>query len=215
MNPEIAAALAEVYTMLPGVIVSYDGVTATVRPALSKQLANGETLAAPSIVRVPVKWPVADGGRARVTLPLKPGDPVELTFSCRSLENWLSGSDGPPDDPRQFDLTDCFCTPVMRPNLGASDTENLSVSYGAGWMKIAPDGSITFASPLVTVNAPMTVNGLITYTAGMVAGGGAGNTLKITGNMDITGGSVKHNGKEIGSTHKHPGDSGGTTGEPL
>src|SRR5690606_31871251 len=126
MNQEILAALAEVNFCLPGVIVAYDGKTATVRPAMPKQLANGDALAAPQIVRVPVEWPIADGGRALITVPLKPGDPVKLTFSQRSLENWLSGSNQAPDDPRQFDLSDCFASPVMRPGPSA-DTENVSV----------------------------------------------------------------------------------------
>lgn len=207
--------LLDVYTMIPGVVVSYDGETVTARPSIPKKLANGDTLAAPQIVRVCVKWPIGDGGRAMVTVPLKPGDPVELTFSCRSLENWLSGSDTAPDDPRQFDLSDAFCTPVMRPGVGRADTENLSVQYGAGSMKIAPDGTITFNAPMTIFNTPTVFNELMTYTAGMVAGGGAGQTMQISGNVAIDGGSLTHNGKNIGSTHKHPGDSGGTTGEPI
>src|SRR5690625_3501467 len=102
-------------TTLPGVIVSWNGVAAVVRPAVDMQLANGDVLSPPQIVSVPVCWPVADGGRGQVTVPLKPGDDVVLHFSQRSIENWLSGSSQAPDDPRQFDLTDCFCTPVMRP----------------------------------------------------------------------------------------------------
>lgn len=216
INEEIAAALSEVYTTMPGVIVVYDGRTATVRPALPKLLANGEVLAPPQIVRVPVHWLVGDGAAAMITVPLKPGDPVTLHFSCRSIEGWLSGSDGPPDDPRQFDLTDCFCTPVMRPGPVA-DTENVNVSYGAGSMKIAPDGTITFESPHVYVNAPMTVNGLITYTAGLVGGGGEGNTIKISGNVDFSGGTVTHDGKVVDSTHKHGGvtPGGGQSGEVV
>lgn len=52
----IDAELADVYTTLPGEVVSYDGVTVTARPALAKRLANGEVLKPPQIVRVPVRW---------------------------------------------------------------------------------------------------------------------------------------------------------------
>lgn len=216
MNHEIAAALAEVYTTLPGVIVNYDGRTAIVRPAVPKLLANGTILQAPEIVQVPVHWLVGDGAKAMVTVPLKPGDSVTLHFSCRSIENWLSGSEGPPDDPRQFDLTDCFCTPVMRPGPVA-DTENVNVRYGVGSMKISPDGTFTFSGTKAIFNLPTLFNELMTYTAGLVGGGGVGNTIKIDGNVDFSGGTITHNGKTIDSTHKHSGvqPGGGNSGEVI
>lgn len=202
--------LDDVYTMLPGTVVSYDGAFAVVRLGMAKTLANGQSLAPPTVAAVPVKFPVADGGRARVTVPLKPGDPVECTFCCRSLENWLSGSDGAPDDPRRFDISDAFCTPVMRPPLKA-DTENLVVEYGSGGMRIAPNGAITFYGPGVTFEAPVTnqkpveTNALITMNAGMTSAAGGEANFQ---------GPIKHQGKSIGIGHGHSGvqPGGGNTG---
>lgn len=79
---------------------------ASVRPAMPMALANGEELEAPTIINVPVCFPVGMGGAAQVTVPLQEGDDCLLLFSQRSIENWLSGSDQAPDDPRQHDLTD-------------------------------------------------------------------------------------------------------------
>lgn len=166
MNPEIATALSELYTTLPGKVVSYDGISVVAKPALSKLLANGTILQAPQIVKVPVHWLVGDGAKAMITVPLKQGDDITLHFSCRSIENWLSGSDGPPDDPRQFDLTDCFCTPVMRPGPVA-DTENVNVSYGAGSMKISADGTFTFSGAQGIFNLPTVFNEHVTFEKGM------------------------------------------------
>lgn len=185
----------DMYTMLPGKIVSYDGTTAVVRPAIAKLLATGEVLEAPQIVRVAVKFPMADAGRARVTVPLKPGDDVELTFSCRSLENWLNGADSAPDDPRQFDLSDCFCTPVMRPAMSA-DTENLVVAYGAGEMKISPSGRIIFSGPGVEFEAPVTFKKPVTTAPGApLAVGPSG---------------ISQGGKSIGTDHAHTGVRSGS-----
>lgn len=203
MKELIQAALAEVNVCLPGVIVAYDGKTATVRPAVPKQLANGQTLAAPQIVQVPVCWPIADGGRAMVTVPLKPGDPVKLNFSQRSLENWLSGSDQAPDDPRQFDLTDAFATPVMRPGPVA-DTENVSVQYNDAWMKISPGGIITFDGSHMVAKCPATFEKLVTYKDG-ISGDGGSNGNNLGGGLALSGGQVTHDGKSIGSNHKHGG----------
>lgn len=176
----------DIYTMLPGVIVAYDGKLATVRPTIDKLLANGAVLAAPQIVRVPVKFPIADGGKAFVTVPLKPGDAVELTFACRSLENWISGADSVPDDPRQFDISDCFCTPVMRPPHSA-DTENLVVAYGSGTFKISPSGEMTFTSPHAKFDCPVTF----------------AQDVAMKANTDLGSGGVNHKGKSIGIDHAH------------
>lgn len=202
-------------TCMPGKIVAFDGVMATVRPAMPMTLANGESLDAPEIVSVPVCFPVGMGGDAQVTVPLQAGDDCLLFFSQRSVENWLSGSDQAPDDPRQHDLTDAFCAPLLRPGRGAVDTENVTLQYGGGTLKLASDGSLTIDVPQMTVNAPETefngnvsVNGAISFTDGMT-GTGSG--------LAITGGSVTHNGTNIGADHRHSGveTGGGNTGGPV
>lgn len=224
----IATELSDVHTSLPGVVISYDGNRAVVKPALPKQLASGDVLQAPQIVNVPVCFPVGDAGKAQITVPLKGGDPVLLHFSERALESWLSGSDDAPDDPRQFDLTDAFASPVMR--FAAADTENVCIMYGAGTIKLAPSGDLTITVPTMTVTAdqttfdsPVTVNGPLVYTNGISGAGGTGSTMTITGNVDIDGevnidgGSLTHNGKNIGSDHTHNGvvAGGDETGEPV
>jgi|SRR5699024_9376290 len=134
--------MTDMYTTLPGKVISYDGETVVAKPAMDKKLANGESLKPPKIVRVPVYWPTADGGKAIISVPLKTGDNIVLHFAARSIENWLSGSDQAPDDPRQFDLSDAFCTPLLRPGIRKADTENVSIEYKQSWMKIKPQGDI-------------------------------------------------------------------------
>jgi len=165
----IGAELAEVHTTLPGVIVDYDGQFATVRPTLDKQLANGEVLPAPKIVKVPICWPCADlnGAQALFSMPLKAGDPVMLSFSERGLDSWLGGQDGPPDDPRQFDLSDCFASPMLRPGTMTADTERVSLQYGPMTLKITAEGEVTLdtqAPVHVTTTAPVDVNSDVKVT---------------------------------------------------
>lgn len=196
----IAAENAEIHTTLPGVIVDYDGQFATVRPTLDKQLANGEVLPAPQIARVPVCWPCADinGAQALFTMPLKAGDPVMLSFSERGLDSWLGGQDGAPDDPRQFDLSDAFATPMLRPGTMTADTERVSLQYGPMTLKITAEGEVTLdttakitatttadvlvktsanatveAAVQATVRAPLTtIDALQTITTGNLQVGG-------------------------------------------
>lgn len=220
----IATELADVYTTLPGEVVAYDGTFVTARPALAKRLANGDVLPAPQVVRVPVCWPAGDvnGAQALISVPLKAGDAIKLSFSARALENWLAGDNGPPDDPRQFDLSDAFASPLLRPGTMAADTQNVSIQYGPGALKLSPTGDLTFnvktwtvQADQATFNTPVTINGPLTYTQGMAGEGGQGGaSMRIRGGVAYEGGAITHNGKDIGDTHRHA-YAGGITENPV
>lgn len=73
--------------------------------------------------------------------------------------------------------------------------------------------AITLDAPQTTATGALTVQGLLTYEAGMAGSGSAGGaTAVITGGIstteDVTAGGISL------MTHTHPGDSGGTTGAP-
>lgn len=78
---------------------------------------------------------------------------------------------------------------------------------------------VTVQAPSVTVDAAETTcMGNLTVEGGLnVKGGGSGGTSKIHGNFQIIGGELTHNGKNVGSEHKHPGvqRGGGTTDGPT
>ncbi|MGV2866787.1 Gp138 family membrane-puncturing spike protein [Achromobacter sp. AGC39] len=220
----IATELADIYTTLPGEVVAYDGTFVTARPTLAKRLANGEVLLPPQVVRVPVCWPVGDvhGAQALISVPLAAGDAIKLSFSARALENWLGGDNGPPDDPRQFDLSDAFASPLLRPGTMAADTQNVSIQYGPGTLKLSPAGDLSFhvktwtvQAEQTTFNTPVTINGPLTYTQGMAGEGGQGGaSMRIRGGVAYEGGAITHNGTNIGDAHRHP-YAGGTTQGPL
>ena len=79
------------------------------------------------------------------------------------------------------------------------------------------DSGITIDNPNtgVTINGNLTVNGLITGTAGFAISGGTGGTMNVNGNIVSTG-TITNNGKDIGSTHTHSGvqPGSGNTGTP-
>lgn len=74
--------------------------------------------------------------------------------------------------------------------------------------------SITLDALQTTATGALTVEGLFTFSAGMAGSGGTGDgaTAVITGGIstteDVTAGGISL------MNHAHPGDSGGTTGEP-
>ena len=97
------------------------------------------------------------------------------------------------------------------------ETSALTVS-GIKTASVTASDSVTATVPVVMVKASTRItldtpevvctNRLITGTLEVQKGG----TMR--GNIEHTGGELSSNGKVL-HTHKHPGDSGGTTGGPL
>ena len=86
------------------------------------------------------------------------------------------------------------------------------------------DSGVTITNPNtgVVINGNLTVNGLITGTAGFAISGGTGGTMNIVGDINQTGsfansGGLTNAGKNVGSTHEHSGvqTGGSNTGAPI
>lgn len=88
-----------------------------------------------------------------------------------------------------------------------ADRNKIELTIGSTKLTMTAAGSV--------FEGPVTVNGLLTYTEGLTGSGGSG--AAIDGPLAVTGGTVKHDGKNIGSSHTHTGVSpgGGTTGAPT
>ena len=212
--------LDDIHVCLPGKIVAWDGKTATVKPSMPRALANGSELAAPQIVSVPVLFPTGLGGSAMISLPLQSGDDVLLYFSEVALDSWLSGSDAAPDDPRRFDMSDCFAAPMLRPTVAAADTANLRLLCGASSLVMSPGGEVTLNASKFQVNAPQSEFSAVVTAQGQINGNGGmavqgGNGAEFTGDVNHHGGKLSSNGVVV-DEHTHSGvQSGGdNTGEP-
>ena len=82
-----------------------------------------------------------------------------------------------------------------------------------GRVSIKAAQKVDIQSPQTEITGNATVNGLLTYTAGLSASNaGGGEAASITGKVVINGELIV-NGIDIGK-HVHTGDSGGKTGEP-
>lgn len=139
----IEARLGSVYTMLPGVITKVDVAKGQceVQPLIKRKFSDGEVLEQPRISNVPIANYRA--GNAFITLPVKVGDTVELRFSQRSLDIWLSkGGNVDPLDARKFHITDCVAYPGMypfdKPPTGASP-DNIVIKNEDSTLVIKPD----------------------------------------------------------------------------
>ena len=175
LQQQIESSRGDINTSVPGTIVSYDPATnmAVVKPALPKKLANGVVLDAPNIVNVPMVFPTSGmgGKQAAMTFPVAPGDGVLLNFQQRSIDDWLSGKNTAPNDPRQFDLSDCVATPGLNAAGVVGNATDLVIRMDKssvtlkpdntvimgnenGSITLAPDGTITLKGQSVIVETP-------------------------------------------------------------
>lgn len=185
----VRAQLLDVNTCLPGVIVSYEGGRARVKPSVNKLFEDGSVVEYPIIPNARVLWPTFGG--AGVKGPVRPGDPCLLVFAQQATDN--------SDDRRQFDLQDCFAVmcSVTGPLADDSNNDDLILFNGAASIKLKASGEIE-------VNGNVTNNGTITATENITA-------PVVIGTTNVTFGG------KSGLTHTHSGvqPGAGNTGPPT
>lgn len=212
LRTAILAALTQVWTAIPGEIVSYDSqkVTVVVQPAIKAQITDKSgkqsMVSLPVLPDVPVLFP--GGGGCRLTFPIQAGDECLVVFASRSIDAWWqSGGVQPPIEPRMHDLSDGFA--IVGPMSQAKKISNISATTtqlrsndGSTYVELDPNGQIlNFVAPGgVSFNTP---------TAHFT--GNVTSDKTITGTTDVVGG-----GKSLKS-HIHSGVSTGTSnsGPPV
>lgn len=133
LRDAIASGLAGLRVSLPGKIVKFDAPSQTAQV----QVGPGDL---PIISAVPV---VFDGGGGyAVTFPVQAGDPCLLVFTDVSLDEWASGVDGVPTDPRAHALMDCVAILGVRSDkTKLTDFDTSRMVLGNHGPRIALDGS--------------------------------------------------------------------------
>jgi phage baseplate assembly protein gpV len=188
LESAVRSVMSEMNTVAPGRVVSYDPATnrAVVQPVLPKRLADGTELPAPTIAEVPVIWPTS--GASVFTMPIRAGDQVWLEFSQRSLDGWLAGNDAAPDDPRQFDMTDCIARPGGGRDVTGADPEAVVIRHGATTLRLLASGVAELTGNLL-VTGDIVVTGEITST-GPIVGAGIGLSTHTHGETGTGGGTT-------------------------
>lgn len=99
----------------------------------------------------------------------------------------------------------------------AENTLTIDASASSGTVIIKCNTATVEAAASVTIDTPETTcTGNLTVAKSLNVGAGGGSAA-IKGDVAFTGGSVTHNGKNIGDTHQHSGvqPGGGNTGAPT
>ena len=166
LNTIVSNKIAEMHIAMPAKIVSYDFATrrASVQPAVDRKYNDDEILVFPIIHSVPVLQPSSGG--ASVNFPVKVGDSVLLTFSERSLEQWLQdGKQSAPDDARQNNLTDAIAHIGLKPFSEISSAENnddLSIVFAGSKIILKPNGVIKAEASNINISGNINITGKLT-----------------------------------------------------
>ena len=189
--------MSEVHTCMPGIVVSYDPSkqTAVVQPAFKRKFVGQDAQSMPKLYNVPVIFPAGNG--CWIRLPVAAGDPVELRFTERSLDAWLSsGGEVDPGMPHKFNLSDAIATPGLRPPSQAITPKgadsSVEIVNGTAWIEITADGKFKIknaGAELLTM-----LNDLITHLISLTttnAVAGAPCALSLTTIADLTADQAK------------------------
>lgn len=215
MTTALDGRQAEIWTALPGFVVSYNAArqTCQVQPTIAMQVVdplntdNPKQLNLPILDDCPVVFP--HGGGFTLTFPIQPGDECLVVFSSRCIDGWWSQGptkgvnqlQPPQGDLRMHDLSDGFVLvgPRSLPNAlsnVSTDTVQLRSDDGQAYVEIA-------AGHVVNITTPATIN--------LHAPGG----INVTGPTVFTG-TVHANGHSIDETHRHSGvQTGGSNTGPV
>ncbi len=160
----IEGTLADVHTMLPGEIVSFDVSTgkATVKILTKRKLESGTIVEIPPIQGVPIIFSRTE--KAIIYVPITAGDKCMLLFSERSLDGWKnSGSSYDPQDKRKHHLSDVVAIPGMysfadSPIPTVLDSTSILIENDKTRIRLKPDGKVKISNKLTQVELVKTVN---------------------------------------------------------
>lgn len=211
----IQGMLAEAWTAMPGIIVSFNAeqCTAVVQMAIKMSImdpkGNTKWEDIKPLLDVPVCFPC--GGGFAVTFPIKPGDEVLVVFASRCIDAWWQqGEVQRQSEFRMHDLSDGFAIPGPRsiPNV----LENISTTTtqirngdGSAFIELAPGGVVNIKAP-----GGVNINGAVNITGNVAVDG----DQSIDGELTVTGEGTFNGGHTV-SAHLHGGvQSGGSTTDP-
>ncbi len=205
--------LMNIDDMLPATVVSYDDTSnrAVIKPLVMMVTTGGRKVARGVLANIPVFR--FGGGGFFIRMPVKPGDFGWLKANDRdiSLVFQRGGLEDEPNTARLHTFSDAMFFPDTLKGwaIDGKNTDALVVQSADGSVCLSLHGDkAVLDTPLFEVNAPETI-----YTGNVTING----NHAVNGDSNASGGTLKHNGKDIGSTHKHSGIQRGNedSGEPV
>lgn len=215
--------MKDVCTSVPGHILTYDPTLqrAQVRIGIEVVAASGFTDSLPPIADVPVLF--LGGTKFSTIHQIDPGDEGLILFSQRCVDGWKQ-TGGVASNPlaRFHDMHDAFFIPGFRPlptRISGFANDGIRMQSRDGsqhvWIKSSGEIIANNGAAYVQITSAGEVN--IDNGAGHIRMAADGK-VRINGAIINPDGTIEAPdvifGGISGKGHKHPGDSGGTTGGP-
>lgn len=178
----------ELWTALPGILLSFDPVAQTCEAQLASMIkisnADGSFrwVDVTPLVDVPVVFP--SGGGYTLTFPMTPGDELLLVFSMRCIDSWweqgrqVADKVGSiPPDLRLHDLSDGFAIPQPRskPRMlqgFSTTTAQLRSDDGTMYIELAGGHVVNIVAP-----GGVNIQGNLHVSGAVIAGFGGGDQV--------------------------------------
>lgn len=163
----IRAAIGEMHTALPGIIMSFDSekCIASVKPAGKYTTSEGNRMEYPQLPEVPVVFPYSIAAGAGIVFPVKPGDGCLVVISEVELDEWRSGAEA--EGTLKYDLTNAICIPGLFKTGGelivrAMEQNAVIIASGNTQLSLSEAG--------IAISGDLKVNGNISSTGSIKAG---------------------------------------------
>lgn len=182
-------ALADVHTIVVAKITVVNDNTISCIPVINR-VVKGESKPLPEFIEVPPV--ILQGGGSYIAEPIKAGDYCLVLISERCYDAWYAGSDFvSPLEMRMHDYSDGFALCGVNPQATA-----ISIPKRNRMMKGDTDHE-----------GDLNLTGNVSITGNLSVSG----DINCAGRLTVAAATI--GGIDFG-THKHKGDSGGTTGGP-
>lgn len=182
-------ALADVHTIVVAKITSVNDKTISCVPVINR-VVKGSSKQLPEFIEVPPV--ILQGGDSYIAEPIAAGDYCLVLISERCYDAWYAGSDFvSPLEMRMHDYSDGFALCGVNPQATA-----ISIPKRNRMMKGDTDHE-----------GDLNLTGNVSITGNLSVSG----DINCAGRLTVAAATI--GGIDFG-THKHKGDSGGTTGGP-
>lgn len=182
-------ALADVHTIVVAKITSVNDKTISCVPVINR-VVKGSSKQLPEFIEVPPV--ILQGGGSYIAEPISAGDYCLVLISERCYDAWYAGSDFvSPLEMRMHDYSDGFALCGVNPQATA-----ISIPKRNRMMKGDTDHE-----------GDLNLTGNVSITGNLSVSG----DINCAGRLTVAAATIC--GIDFG-THKHKGDSGGTTGGP-
>lgn len=182
-------ALADVHTIVVAKITSVNDKTISCVPVINR-VVKGSSKQLPEFIEVPPV--ILQGGDSYIAEPISAGDYCLVLISERCYDAWYAGSDFvSPLEMRMHDYSDGFALCGVNPQATA-----IAIPKKNRMMKGNTDHE-----------GDLNLTGNVTISGNLMVGG----DINCAGRLTVASATI--GGIDFG-THKHRGDSGGTTGGP-